>query len=570
MSNEPTPTNIFDLRFDDSKTENQILTEPALENKFMRASDTGAAFMVSATGIVRRLFAKYTNVAPTSSDDETKGFGAGDLWVDSSSKVVYLCIDPAELNADWDPQNAASSIQLVDIDGSDLGSLQDYVNIVQGSGWIDGCAVTVNAGNPNLIDVAEGRAMAKATNTLGADTGFVKVPSTQGIGLTDKKGNFIYYVQATKTVSASTDQAVIEQEDKAVVNYVWKDGAEILATDFNEGFTNLNSKINSHFILEAQGQGFGFAKRLDGMAIGAIDLHPTLQQGIFAAGLVIKGTSAFNCSVADVFEAYYSTAGVWTRLQNQTEINNTQYNDDSVGLATLTDGEYGVHWIYIDYSGTRLVSVFGMDSYTEEDAFSATPPESVPPFVSEFATPVGKYIVAKNGATLEVISAYPTVAGFSGSIEHNTTTKKNTGNYLHLDPTEKANSQVWERRPDVGPIESADSPISLDTLVFTDPGNGTVPIVNAEYVVTMVSVNDPGDRVTFKLSDVGSLNSLNNDSPIVDELGDARLWLGGKLSFNWATTNSFNTVLQMIGSGFSGFYSVTVKRLLEATYSSQA
>lgn len=43
--------------------------------------------------------------APTVDDDETGGYKAGDIWIDTDDAHAYICIDASEGAADWDRIN---------------------------------------------------------------------------------------------------------------------------------------------------------------------------------------------------------------------------------------------------------------------------------------------------------------------------------------------------------------------------------------------------------------------------------------------------------------------------------
>ena len=102
-----------------------------------------------------------------------------------------------------------------------------------------------------------------------------------------------------------------------------------------------------------------------------------------------------------------------------TQIDNTQYDDGSGILATLTVNRYGVHWIYLDVHG-HIASLFGVDNYGLADAQDAQPPTSLPPEFETHARLIGKVIIQKSAAVFETIeNNYGELFQGSVAVEHN-------------------------------------------------------------------------------------------------------------------------------------------------------
>ncbi len=70
--------------------------------------------------------------------------------------------------------------------------------------------------------------------------------------------------------------------------------------------------------------------------------------GSWWEGLTNFTTAALDTSAAGTFIYWYAD-GIdgWTSVSAQTAINNTQYDDASGSLATLSNNKYGVHWVYL-------------------------------------------------------------------------------------------------------------------------------------------------------------------------------------------------------------------------------
>jgi hypothetical protein len=108
-------------------------------------------------------------------------------------------------------------------------------------------------------------------------------------------------------------------------------------------------------------------------------------------------------------------------------------------LATLTAGRYGVHWVYVDYSGTLCI-LYGQGNYTLTNAENATVPATLPPRLSAYATLAAKAIIQKGNSTINYLtSAYTTAFPVSAPSDHNdlgALQGGTTSEYYHLTNTQ--------------------------------------------------------------------------------------------------------------------------------------
>jgi len=121
-----------------------------------------------------------------------------------------------------------------------------------------------------------------------------------------------------------------------------------------------------------------------------------------ATGVAITGSA--QVLVDDVSITFAATTGhtigdkwaIDATLSSQ--IDNTQYNNTVSGLATLSNNNYGIHWIYLDIHG-HLAILFGQDSYSGlVSAQDASPPSSVPAELIGHARLIGRVIIKKSAA----------------------------------------------------------------------------------------------------------------------------------------------------------------------------
>jgi hypothetical protein len=144
--------------------------------------------------------------------------------------------------------------------------------------------------------------------------------------------------------------------------------------------------------------------------------------GVYYAGFTRATTAAVDTSGADTFEYYYLDSGSWVE-SDQSQIDNLQYNDVSTpgseALATLSNNNFGVHWIYMDIGGDMLV-VYGQDNYLKlSDAEAAHPPSVSYGHIADMSILIGRIIIEKSDTTFTAIeSAFDTQFNPSVVTEH--------------------------------------------------------------------------------------------------------------------------------------------------------
>jgi len=141
----------------------------------------------------------------------------------------------------------------------------------------------------------------------------------------------------------------------------------------------------------------------------------------------------------DTFERYYqSSPGTFVKQTGQTQWDNSQYNDTSSGLVSMTASKYSFQDFWID-SGDLLVSVYATDEYTlPGDAIDANRP-LVPDRIGDQSLYIGRIIFQEGGSSAERV-----LASFaddfdpgSGTLSHQNLTNLNLAQsgvtYGHID-----------------------------------------------------------------------------------------------------------------------------------------
>ena len=167
-----------------------------------------------------------------------------------------------------------------------------------------------------------------------------------------------------------------------------------------------------------------------------------------------------NTATGDIFTyCFRDGSGGWTRIDNNTQIDNLHYDDGSGTLATLSNNKYGIHWVYVTQDGDLNI-LFGQGNYGLNNALLETSVPTPPTILSDFSMLVGKVII-KKGANVfkELSSAFEKTFTYSTPQSHNELSSLQGGaalEYYHLNSTDynylvSPTSQLAELRTDGSP-----------------------------------------------------------------------------------------------------------------------
>lgn len=130
-------------------------------------------------------------------------------------------------------------------------------------------------------------------------------------------------------------------------------------------------------------------------------------------------SGGFDSSGADTFFQFYRDGvGGWN-LTFESQISNSEYDDGSGTLASLTGSRRGVHWVYIGVDDHVYVIV-GRDNYTNSQAIAATAPSDLPPHMQENHAVLAAKIIIQNGDSSfqSLESAFEIQFTGSGAADH--------------------------------------------------------------------------------------------------------------------------------------------------------
>ena len=289
-----------------------------------------------------------------------------------------------------------TSVTLNEIGTATYDDIQDFFNI-SSSGLLTGGAVTDNGDGTAAIASGTGK-INSTSSAMGAQYFFDFVASSS-IALTDNSTNYIYidYNSGSPTIAVTLTPEALDQRSQFVKATVQRVGTDLHVVNGGQFIENFQNKL---FLRQFR---LGPTEKASGAVVsetGTRQLDVTA--GKFYYALNYNTTSAKDTSGADTFKAYHRDGGGgWTRIDSQTQINNTQYDNGTGTLATLTVNRYGVHWVYMVLDETingELHTVFGRGDYTLAQAEAETAPSDLPNEIANIGTLLAKIII-QNGAS---------------------------------------------------------------------------------------------------------------------------------------------------------------------------
>lgn len=355
----------------------------------------------------------------------------------------------------------ANQIKVLEVGESTYDDVQDYINTVTSAGRISGG--DLSGVDTNHIKVTAGVGVIKISDSSVAETKFFDWEENSNLEITTGITNYIYtdynIVTGVVTIAATVTHSDVNRNTQFIIGATYSNGtatAHVVTTGMNLA----NWMANEHFR-------FVEIRRIERASGGVISEAGSLgidsTAGVFyVAGKRLTTLHKDSSGGTDKITYVYKLNGVWAYTDDQTVIDNLQYNDVSTPgsevLAPIGNAKFGVHWIYILYDGVTY-SLYGQDSYSLSGAQAAQPPGSVPSELYEFGILAAKIIILRNTASFYSIdSAYITVFTPATVSLHNDLGELNAGDYQHLLEVEYTELSEW-----------------LDNVVLGNDGLTSVP-----------------------------------------------------------------------------------------------
>lgn len=320
--------------------------------------------------------------------------------------------DNSDANGQVQKISPANAFALARIVGSTYSTIQHMQDTLHSAGWLSGGGITDDA--DGTITVAAGTGLIRATDGAVAQLLFTDWAAEAGanVNLADNDISYIYveYNSGSPRVIATTTERT-DFNTNILLAVIGREGTDL---HINEADRHIVGDHSNSMIRRLK-ETLPFAHTSGGIISETGTQNFALTAGVFWQGLTEFATAAFDSAVAGTFSYYYLSApSVWTEQAAETDINNTQYNNGTSGLGTLSNNKYGVHWVYMA-TDDHIVVLFGQGDYTLEEAVDAQPPASVPQQVEVHGFLAGKIIIQKSATSFtEIESAFQVT--FQGSL----------------------------------------------------------------------------------------------------------------------------------------------------------
>lgn len=335
-----------------------------------------------------------------------------------------------EIDIDLDETKIpVANLIMARIAGSTFNSVQHIQDVFHSAGVTNSGSGFISDDADGTITVATGTGQIRISNSSTAQLVFTDwdVESGVNVALIDNDLNYIYVEYnsgAPRVIATITKRS--DSNTNILLGNVYRDGIVLDIT--NENVVDVSDHALSMVLrLKATSP---FAHESGAVISETGTRNIAITAGIFWQGLISFVTGILDTSVSDNFTYWYRDgAGGWTKVITQTQISNDEYDDNSGTLATLSNNQFGVHWVYLESDG-ELVIIYGQNSYNLMNAESALPPSTLPPSMEEHAFIVGKIIIGKDDSTFTVIeSAFDVI--FQGGLATDHLDLLNIGSNSH-------------------------------------------------------------------------------------------------------------------------------------------
>jgi len=421
-----------------------------------------------------------------------------------------------------------ASLKITTEDSSFYGS-KDWFEDTQMAGRIFGGVITENS--DGTVDVSAGygivHTISAGVSAYADDPGltspmeYVTWDDTLGLVLEDNAYNFIYYDYETKTIKATTDFYSIDYTREFTLGRAYRVGNNVVARLCGTNVWNFDRRV------QLFGEEYLPIVRASGVVLGDYGSRRiSVTGGVLWAELVNRFTTTAFDSSAGTFITYYRNGSSWTETAGQTQINNTQYDDGSGTLQTLSNNRYGVHWVYVVHNSTVHV-VYGQGNYTLSEAQAAAPPATLPGLLDSYATLSGKVIILKDATEIHSIqSAFDKVFVTAGVQNHNDLSNiqgGTSGEYYHITATQSGD---WVGKAYVDGSLNAKQNIIPDGTFLKESSLGAGLVWNAGLLdvsvegvsslslLTDVSLTDISTGQLLIFDPSANLNKWKNTTPV--------------------------------------------------------
>jgi hypothetical protein len=305
-------------------------------------------------------------------------------------------------------------------DGETLFLDQNVILHQKSAGVVSGFGITDNL--DGTIDVALGLVYLRSSNS---DTDTIReytILPTSSLALTDNSENYVYAdynggVPAIKNTVTGSD--VKDDENSKVEIYeIYREGTTLSITNHFQYVGNAVKRINRFLYSK-----FGHT-RTSGLLLGETGTRNiTVTSGKIWVKLNESSISSIDTSGSDTFDRYYYNGSAWVKQSAQTQWDNTQWNDITSGLSTMTANWYSYQEFFMLADGELLCVYGNKQSVNQNDIADEPVASSLPAKIenNQHSTYIGRAVFQKSAGTVsQFTNPFDTVTTFSQTNDHST------------------------------------------------------------------------------------------------------------------------------------------------------
>jgi hypothetical protein len=364
----------------------------------------------------------------------------------------------------FSPTNYANNIVMAHIAESTFKTVQDMQDVFHSAGWVSysgGTTDGITDAGGATIDVEAGTGLIRIAGTNTSQIEFFDWAAVSGtaiptdtvryIGVEYNAGSPQVVVRATENWNFFTDfplGTVVNEDDVIhILNAPHEVGDHAsLMIQFNKGTMRFAYDVVTGGLAIADSAG---ANRYISLTAGQ------LWEGI--TPFVISAQDTDPGGAADTMETYYRTTAPagdfdWVLTTGVTEWPNTDYDDGSGVLQTMTNNRFANLWFYVDLEDSKLVIVYPQQQLTTlAGAEAETAPTQIPARVATHCKLVAKLIFKKTVSgeddPEDIVSLLITGGGVGASVSNHNDLGGlqggTTNEYYHLTAAQHTEVTGW-------------------------------------------------------------------------------------------------------------------------------
>ncbi|MCC7160331.1 hypothetical protein IT399_01205 [Candidatus Nomurabacteria bacterium] len=321
-------------------------------------------------------------------------------------------------NGAWDNcvfrgTDSGQNLTLARIGNSTFSTLQDLQNVFHSAGYTSGGNITDAGGE--TVNVAAGTGLLRSSNSAVSTISYMDWGAVSGIPVPTNSVRYIgiEYNGGSPQISVRTSSNWNLKTDFSLGVVVNEGGVLSIFSDkqaVGDHAANMVQRDYETMPIEPD-------VRNGGLAFGETGTRNiTLSAGAVWDRLNRYTVPALNTSISGDFDAYHMDgSGGFNKVTGLTQWPNTQYDDMSGNLATMTNGYYAVLWFYLD-TNAKISMVYGMDEYTTlglADAEMEPSVDMLPDRLKVFGKLLGKIIFQKGASSASQVVPLITMSSAS-------------------------------------------------------------------------------------------------------------------------------------------------------------